>query len=167
VQFRTYDVAISGEKYMKRRLLKIGLPTLVVVGLFGLFVINGFIYPFSSASPNYADVEAVFNKLQVPADWLEISHSEVKGIAGRQCPIESDGCFSKGKIYTIPKETSQSVVQSILIGTGCKNIVFSKKTELNGPNSTNYRCSVGTVQVSGDLVENIQDNCICILEVNS
>jgi len=52
----------------------------VFVALLGLAYIHLAVYPFTSQKPNFADVERVFNKMQFPSDWQEISSSENRGV---------------------------------------------------------------------------------------
>ena len=133
---------------------KIALGVGVVFVIFMVVTyVNWFVYPFVSAKPNYADVEKVFNKLQIPPDWVEISRSENKGIAGRQCPIESDGCFSKGKRYQLNPGVEKSGILEILRSSGCISPTYTETVVVGGSNTASYECTSGGVRVSGSLIK--------------
>lgn len=125
----------------------------VPIVLFAMLIVNWFVYPFSSAKPNFADVEAVYDKMVVPADWVKKGEGANKGIAGRQCPIESDGCFSKASTYSVPTSTSKAVVIDVFESLGCVSVSSDENTEKNGPTSTTFRCSVGALIATGSLLE--------------
>ena len=93
----------------------------LVILLVLVTVINWFVYPFTSANPNFNDVETVFDSIQVPGDWTVIEQSENRGIAGRQCPIESERvCFLKEKIYKLKNPISnQDIAQGY---SGCMGV---------------------------------------------
>ena len=118
-----------------------------------LLIINWFVYPFVSAKPNFADVEAVYNKMVVPADWVKKGEGANKGIAGRQCPIESDGCFSKAGTFSVPMGTTEGVVKDVFESLGCISVLTETNTEKNGPTTTTFRCSAGALIVVGSLLE--------------
>ena len=139
----------------KQTLLIMGL----VIGTPGLFlavlIINWFVYPFSSAHPNFAEVESVFNKLQIPADWQINKTDENSGIAGRQCPIESESmCFHKSITYK-NAGTSKQQVERIILTSGCVSAAYKDETyagDLEG-SKFSYECMSGGVKViiSADL----------------
>ena len=139
-------------KKSKKVLLTLG-------GVLALFVVltivNWFVYPFTSTRPNFADVESTFNKLQIPSDWKVIDQSENRGIAGRQCPVESDGCFSKGKRFSIPFSTDRAVFIGLLKSAGCISPSFTENQVKGGPNTANYECMAGSTRVSGSLIEKV------------
>lgn len=126
----------------------------VIVVLIVLTVINFFVYPFQSAKPNFADVERVFNKIVIPADWVEISSSENRGIAGRACPIEpGSACFHKGIRYTVPNNLSTETIQGVFEGSGCPIVAFTRSDQIGGDPYTNFSCSIDGLEVSGTLIE--------------
>jgi hypothetical protein len=126
----------------------------VVVILIVLSVINLFVYPFKSSQPNFADVERVFNKIMIPADWVEISSSENRGIAGRACPIEpGTACFHKGTRFTVPSSIPVETIQEVYSSSGCPAVAFKRSEPIGGDPYTNYTCSVEGLEVSGTLIE--------------
>ena len=133
---------------------KIVITAAVLLAVFGtLTVVNWFIYPFSSAQPNYADVEAVFNKLDIPEGWVVLEARENKGIAGRQCPIEPNTvCFSKEKTFKVPSNTTETSIITIFESSGCISPVIGEKREYtSGKYSQDYICSTQGVIISGTL----------------
>ena len=135
---------------MKKKVLLSALGAIVLIGL---LVVNWFVYPFTSKEPNFADVEAVYNKMVAPNTWVKKGEGANKGIAGRQCPIESDGCFSKVASFTIPISEYASDVESIAISMGCPSSNQSRVEQIGGPASMSFRCSSGAIIVSGSIVE--------------
>ena len=127
---------------------------LVPVVFVGLLVVNWFVYPFTSAKPNFADVESVYNKMVVPDTWVKKGEGANKGIAGRQCPIESDGCFSKVASFTVPKSTTEEDVKSVYKSLGCISVVVDRTVQQGGGVTyADYECSSGATRVSGTLTE--------------
>ena len=125
---------------------KIALGVGVVFVIFMVVTyVNWFVYPFVSAKPNYADVEKVFNKLQIPPDWVEISRSENKGIAGRQCPIESDGCFSLSKDFKIRNDLDGAGLVEFMKSAGCISPTISQRAIAADDKNIGYdsECAVG------------------------
>ena len=125
----------------------------VVAIIIVLSIINLFVYPLKSSQPNFADVERVFNKIEIPADWVEISSSENSGIAGRACPIESSGCFSIGKRFNVPSNIAIETIQSVYDDSGCPAVAFKRSVPIGGDPYTNLTCSVEALEVSGTLIE--------------
>lgn len=132
----------------KRLVITAGIiVVLIVVG-----AINLFVYPFQSAKPNFADVERVFNKITIPADWAEISTSENRGIAGRACPLEGSGCFHKSRTFNAPVSTTPEQVEVILSVSGCSSPV-PQKTDFGDGNKNAYRlvCSIDGLDIVGNI----------------
>lgn len=115
--------------------------------------INWFVYPFSSANPNFADVEAVYNKMQIPSTWTKTGEGANKGIAGRQCGIESNGCFSKSATFNVPQSVTVDEIKNVYIGMGCISVVSDKTEQSGGPSYTVFRCSSGGIILAGTLKE--------------
>lgn len=130
---------------MKRALKVIGLVTLVVVLLAGIWVTDNLIYPFKSESPNYSDVEKAFAKLQFPSEWQEISSSENRGLHGRGCnPLNDAGCFHKNTIFKVDDTNAKEIVKSMFLESGCEGV--SEKPYTNNPTddpSYNLFCTIG------------------------
>lgn len=127
------------------------VPIILIV----LLIINWFVYPFVSAKPNFADVEAVYNKMVVPADWVKKGEGANKGIAGRQCPIESDGCFSKSASFEVPMSDYKQAIEQITTSMGCTSSGYDRNEQVGGPSATNFRCSSGAIIVSGTVIERL------------
>ena len=126
----------------------------VIMVLIVLTIINFFVYPFQSAKPNFADVERVFNKIVIPADWVEISSSENRGIAGRACPIEpGSACFHKGTRFTVPSGLTVEAAQGVFDDSGCPIVAFTRSEPIGGDPYTNFSCSIEGLEVSGTLIE--------------
>lgn len=97
----------------------------VIVLIIGLLYVNAYIYPFQSKDPNFADVEREFAKLQFPSDWQEISSTENRGIAGRQCDMfDSSGCFSKNKTFKTTNIPTKEIAEKLLVDVGCGATAF-------------------------------------------
>ena len=125
------------------------LPILFIVAT----VVNWFVYPFSSTKPNFADVEAVYNKMVVPDTWVKKAEGSNRGIAGRQCPIESDGCFSKVATFSIPAANYTTEIESVAMSMGCPSSNQSRVEQIGGPASMSFRCASGAIIVSGTIIE--------------
>lgn len=118
-----------------------------------LLIINWFVYPFVSAKPNFADVEAVYNKMVVPADWVKKGEGANKGIAGRQCPIESDGCFSKSAEFSVPNTVTESDIKKVYESMGCVSVVADRSEPKGAKPYTDFECSAGPLVLGGTLDE--------------
>jgi hypothetical protein len=96
----------------------------VILGLFTIFIVNAFIYPFNPGKPIYADIEETFDKIWFPPAWQEIKASENRGSAyGRMCGIEnSTTCFHKSKTFKVPEDEKKETVVRIMQILGCKNV---------------------------------------------
>lgn len=126
--------------------LIIGLPILLI----GLFFINSAVYPFTSKDPNFADVEAAFDKLQFPSDWQEIKSTENRGIAGRQCEqFNSSGCFHKSKTFKLAPQMNVDDVENFYKTSGCGNIAKTDITQSGEQPSYNLVCDMGDIQIRG------------------
>lgn len=143
------------------------ITAVAVVLLIVAGAVNFFVYPFTSAQPNFADVERVFNKIEVPADWVEVSSSENRGIAGRACPIESSGCFSKSTTFNAPTGTTPEIVQAILGLTGCP-LPEPVKTDLGDGRDDSYKltCSIKGFEAVGN-IRNLEDATEIFLTVRT
>ena len=135
----------------------------VVVALVVLTIVNFFVYPFQSAKPNFADVERVFNKIEIPTDWVEISSSENRGIAGRACPIEGSGCFSKSKRFSIDPSTPSDNIASVYKTSGCTTISIKEDAQTEGVPPIRFRCSIDGLTVGGDYYRDEKEITINIL----
>lgn len=122
----------------------VALPVLSV----GALMIHWFAYPFTSVQPNFADVEAVYSKMVVPDTWVKKGEGANKGIAGRRCPIESDGCFSKSSDYDISAPTENEVL-AVISSSGCISPVRKNETfKGDAENSKySYSCFSGVIRV--------------------
>ena len=133
--------------------------TLIILTVFlpvlftGLLLVNWFVYPFTSAKPNFADVEAVYDKMVVPSDWVKKVEGSNKGIAGRQCPIESDGCFSKAATFGLPQSEYQTSVDTLAKSMGCPSSNLDRVEQSGGPATASFRCASGGIIVSGTIIE--------------
>jgi hypothetical protein len=126
---------------------------LLFVASVGLLAIHWFVYPFTSAQPNYADVEAVYDKMVVPDSWVKKGEGANKGIAGRRCPIESDGCFSKVGRFGVPKGTTEEEVKRAYESLGCISVIAQRTEQKGGVTYTDFECSSGALRVSGSMTE--------------
>lgn len=132
---------------MKNKIL-VGIVTLLA--LLGLLWIHLFIYPFTTSHPNFSDVEKTFNNLPIPKDWKLISKSENKGIAGRACPIEGSGCFSKRAVYELPPGTDVNVMTDSLRTFGCGPISVTD-TSTKSAKMYTYNCNLAqSVKLGSD-----------------
>lgn len=136
---------------MKKKLLIVG-------GVLGLLLIINIInayYPFRSVRPNYKDVEATFDRIKFPADWVQTDHSEDKGIAGRACPPEGSGCFHKSRTFSIPNGTSYDLIKQVIETSGCAPVGYSRYEQIGGVPHANLECSINGLSVGASVHENI------------
>lgn len=148
---------------------KIFVVTCVVlfVASVGSLAIHWFVYPFTSAKPNYADVEAVYDKMVVPNSWVKKGEGSNKGIAGRRCPIESDGCFSKVASFTVPKTTTEDEVKNVYMSLGCVSVVAQRTEQKGGVTYTDFECGADGVFPYGTLTEEGDDGWRLTIGVSS
>ncbi len=125
---------------------------LIIVG-----VVDLFFYPLKSAKPNFSDVERVFNKIVVPADWVEISSSENRGIAGRACPIESSGCFGKSKRFSLDPGTPVENIEHVYESSGCPNASATEDNQSGGVAPIRFLCSIDGLTVGGDYYRDLKE----------
>lgn len=151
----------------KRLILVIGLSIGLPLVLVGLIVVNWFVYPFTSADPNFADVEAVYNRMVVPDTWIKKGEGANKGIAGRQCPIESDGCFSKVATFTVPKTTTEEEIKEVYKSLGCVSVLSDRTEQRGGVTYIDFECSTEAVFPYGTLTEEGVDGWNLTLGVSS
>lgn len=136
---------------MKKKVLLFGLVPIV---LMGLLVVNWFVYPFTSKVPNFADVEAVYNKMVVPEGWVKKGEGANKGIAGRQCPIESDSCFSKSAEFSVPSTVTEDEIKKVYESMGCISVLADRSEPKGAKPYTDFECSSGSLVLGGTLNEN-------------
>jgi hypothetical protein len=112
-------------------------------------MIHWFVYPFTSAQPNFADVEAVYSKMVVPDTWVKVGEGANSGIAGRRCPIESDGCFSKSANFSIKSAVSSQEVIDVIEQSGCASPALKDETYKGDPEGSrfSYSCFAGAIRV--------------------
>ncbi len=136
---------------VKRTMLKLLLGLTVLITL---FVINTWVYPFTSSKPNFSDVERVFNKIQFPNDWEQIDASENSGIAGRRCPIEQESaCYHKSHTYKTGGDTEQAEIEAVLKSSGCSAVSFDRSEPIGGVPYVNYECSIEGLSIEGTMRE--------------
>ena len=129
--------------------------------------VNWFVYPFSAANPNFKDVEAVYSKMQIPSTWTKTGEGSNKGIAGRQCGIESDGCFGKSATYKVPANISTSDVKNVFLSAGCVSVVADREEQKGGVTYTDFECSAGGLRPWGTLKEDGQGEWSLSIGVSS
>jgi len=119
----------------------VGILVFVIFSI-ALIIVNFFVYPFQSSSPNYSDVEASFNKISFPNDWTIYKTIENKGIAGRACPIEGSGCFSKQVFIKLPTNTDLEFIKNFLQSQICVSDLEVRSTKNNSINRYTFYCEV-------------------------
>lgn len=134
-------------KAVKIILALIGFGLLLVA----VFVVDQFIFPFTAKPPYFSDVEAVFNRIQIPSDWEQISSSENRGIRGKRCPIENVSvCFHKSSTYKVRAHTTVEDVKDVFITSGCESVATEiVKYSDSDRTATNLSCSVEGLNVAG------------------
>lgn len=141
---------------MKRYLKVTGIIAAMLFVIVGLWAVDNFYYPLKSESPNYADVEKAFARLQFPSDWKEISSSQNKGLFGRGCdPLNDSGCFHIGKTFSVPDNASSDDVKKIIIESGlCPGVVETDITQQGEVKpSKNLSCGVGgSINLGADFI---------------
>ncbi|MBI1857026.1 hypothetical protein HY003_01255 [Candidatus Saccharibacteria bacterium] len=138
---------------MKKKII-IGL---VVVGMLALGYINLAIYPFRTQHPNFSDVERVFNKMQFPSDWQQISDSENRGIAGRACPVESESwCFHKSRTFRV-ESIDIAKIEEILKQSECPAVSTKESESTSGNKTVSLECSVKGLSINGSYNERKQE----------
>jgi hypothetical protein len=131
----------------------VGWVVLVLIGLGALQYVNWFVYPFTSATPNFADVEKVYSRMVVPSTWTKLGEGANKGLHGRQCPVESDGCFSKAATFSVPNTVTVDEIKEAYKSMGCVSVLAERTDQVGGVSYTSFRCSTGAMHVSGSLTE--------------
>lgn len=124
--------------------------------------INFFIWPFKASSPNYSDVEKAFNEIKIPDGWQITSITENKGTAGRTCPIEDSGCFSKRVLLKLPEGVDSTVYTRFLADIGCTTLSASD-TSSNNIKILSYSCSLGNgIKLGSDFKVGLREAYISI-----
>lgn len=118
--------------------LKVWLLFIFIIMIASASIINFFIWPFKADTPNFSDVDKAFRAINVPVDWKLIDLTENKGTAGRTCPIEGSGCFSKRGLFSLPEGTDVTDITEFLNSAGCKSIATSDTSSKNGKTYTFY-----------------------------
>jgi hypothetical protein len=125
----------------------------IIFGIVALLAVaqwvNWFVYPFTSAKPNFADVETTFNKLQIPKEWKLIETSQNKGLAGRQCPIEGDTCFYTQKVYELPAGVAKEDIQKVVMSSGCVSTTTKDESQAGLSTKYYYECMSGGLRIGG------------------
>jgi hypothetical protein len=136
----------------------VGWVALVLIALGAVQYINWFVYPFTSASPNYADVERVYSRMVVPASWQKTGEGANKGLHGRQCPIESDGCFSKVGSFDVPKTDYDQALRDVTQSMGCTSISIRRVPQSSAVKSANFECRTNGIKISGTVIEYVVES---------
>jgi hypothetical protein len=131
----------------------VGWVVLVLIGLGAVQYVNWFVYPFTSASPNYSDVEKVYSRMVVPAGWTKQGEGANKGLRGRQCPIESDGCFSKAATFGVPTTVTVDEIKEVYKSMGCVSVKAERSEPIGDKPYTDFDCASGAMHLSGTLDE--------------
>lgn len=114
-----------------------------------LAYVNFFVYPFQSSRPNYSDVSAEFDKIVFPQDWQITKIIENKGIAGRACPIEGSGCFSKQVFMSLPAGVGKDTVELFLKNSVCDGLNNIKKNNIKDMESLTLSCVLSNDLIVG------------------
>lgn len=123
----------------------------VTVVSMSLLTINFFIYPFQSSRPNFSDVSSEFDKIIFPPDWQITKIIENKGIAGRACPIEGSGCFSKQAFISLPVNVDKDIVVGVIGDRVCKSPIDIRESKDTAANRYTYYCAVSEgIMLGGD-----------------
>ncbi len=122
--------------------------------LLGILYVHLAVYPFWSDHPNFSDVERVFDRIQFPEDWKITESGEDRGIAGRTCPLEGSGCFSKYVRYMNIGDINKDTLGSIIKTSGCGSVSFNDNT-IEGEVTKKYyfSCSTEGISINGDFKE--------------
>ena len=115
--------------------------------LLGILYVHLAVYPFWSDHPNFSDVERVFDRIQFPEDWKITESGEDRGIAGRTCPLEGSGCFSKFSTFEIPKNTDSFKIENAVKAAGCSSVISYSSSPDGADPYTDYSCSVGGINI--------------------
>lgn len=139
---------------MRKAVKVTGISFGIVVLLGSILFVHWFVYPFVADKPNYSDVERVFNRMQFPSDWKEVSSSENRGIAGRQCPAESESaCFHKNKEFSLTDSTKMDDVKKIFISAGCNSVSVTDNSSERESSKSVMQCSSEGLTIGADYVE--------------
>lgn len=122
--------------------------------LVGLFVVDQFVYPFTASPPYFSDVEKVFDRIQIPADWKETARFDNSGIAGKRCPIEPGSvCFLKSKTFQVPLGITTDAVKDVFKSSGCPVVGLVDNSSVNGDREYRLECSIEGLSVGGDFFQ--------------
>jgi hypothetical protein len=108
------------------------------LAILAVVTLTGFIY-YQSQRPNFRDLEAAFNELNIPSDWQQVSETKVTGYKGLFC-------FNVG------------------IDTKCPDLA---KTFTTSTKKTNYRNIVETVITPANQSKVVKNSCSNVLETCS
>lgn len=138
---------------MRKNVKVAGVSFGIFVLLSSILFVHSFIYPFTVQNPNYSDVERVFNRMQFPSDWEEVGSSENDGIAGRQCPAESESaCFHKSKTFEVPASLENKSVEQVLESAGClAPISVEESNPIGGAPYIQFECSTEGLEIHGQI----------------
>lgn len=114
-----------------------------------LAYVNFFVYPFQSSRPNYSDVSAEFDKIVFPQDWQITKIIENKGIAGRACPTEGSGCFSKQAFISLPININETDIRSFIEVNICSSSPNVRESKDKTIERFTYYCSVANKMMMG------------------
>ena len=90
------------------------------LAILAVVTLVGFIY-YQSQRPNFRDLEAAFNELNIPSDWQQVSETKVTGYKGlfcfnagidEACPIYNT-VFSATTIQEIEPKQDVELIESI------------------------------------------------------
>ena len=124
------------------------------LAILAVVTLTGFIY-YQSQRPNFRDLEAAFNELNIPSDWQQVSESSNRGTWGLFCwQLEGEACPYKINTYTrVPisdykrMEQLLTSTRSELEGLGYTEAekVYQKCDEIDLAQN-DYQCGVGGVK---------------------
>ncbi len=136
--------------------------------LLGAAFINFFIYPFTTTHPNFSDVEAVYNSIEVPNNWELISISEKTGPAGRSCYMGNDitgpqYCHRIRNEYDVPSVLTSEGYFDVMDSISCDN----KQTEALSDTSYRFYCERNGVEISSSFEISESDGNSVGISVNA
>ncbi len=113
--------------------------------LLGSAFINFFIYPFTTTHPNYSDVEALYDSVDLPGTWELVELKENEGISGRKCSsgdiTGTSYCYQKQGTYLVPQVMTDEGFNSVFSKLRCENKRFYVDTY------PRFRCTSGTIVI--------------------
>jgi hypothetical protein len=91
---------------------------ILIIGIIVFYFIAGLVIwgAYQNNKPNYRDLQAAYNQLNIPADWQLVSESSNKGLWGMFCvngELNTSPCPQKTIQWNLPKDSALDEIKAI------------------------------------------------------